>query len=113
MALERDGEKMLKRLSISVVFGLALFFAAAPAKAQSGRSGSSEGVVRDASGGVVAGATVEISCAVSGLHREITTESDGSFEFTDVPFNTYRLVVSAGGFGSHTQGVEVRSGVPV
>ena len=104
---------MFKRLSISVVFGLALFFAAAPAKAQSGNSGSIEGVVKDASGGVVAGATVEISYAVSGLHREITTESDGSFKFTNVPFNSYHLVVSAGGFASHTQDVEVRSGVPV
>ncbi|PYU79390.1 MAG: hypothetical protein DMG51_17325 [Acidobacteria bacterium] len=92
---------------------MALFFAAAPAKAQSGNSGSIEGVVKDASGGVVAGATVEISYAVSGLHREITTESDGSFKFTNVPFNSYHLVVSAGGFASHTQDVEVRSGVPV
>src|SRR5438876_3141354 len=113
MALERDGEKMFKRLSISVVFGLVLFFAAAPAKAQSGNSGSIEGVVKDASGGVVAGATVEISYAVSGLHREITTESDGSFKFTNVPFNSYHLVVSAGGFASYTQDVEVRAGVPV
>jgi len=104
---------MLKRLSISVVFGLVLFFAAAPAKAQSGNSGSIEGVVKDASGGVVAGATVEISYAVSGLHREITTESDGSFKFTNVPFNSYHLVVSAGGFASYTQDVEVRAGVPV
>src|SRR5207237_2489426 len=54
-----------------------------------------------------------ISYAVSGLHREITTESDGSFKFTNVPFNSYHLVVSAGGFASHTQDVEVRSGVPV
>jgi len=104
---------MFKRLSISVVFGLVLFFAAAPAKAQSGNSGSIEGVVKDASGGVVAGATVEISYAVSGLHREITTESDGSFKFTNVPFNSYHLVVSAGGFASYTQDVEVRAGVPV
>src|SRR5437016_14126593 len=95
MALERDGEKMVKRLSISVVFGLVLFFAAAPAKAQSGNSGSIEGVVKDASGGVVAGATVEISYAVSGLHREITTGSNGSFKFTNVPFNFYHLLATA------------------
>jgi len=104
---------MFKRLSISVVFGLVLFFAAAPAKAQSGNSGSIEGVVKDASGGVVAGATVEISYAVSGFQREITTESDGSFKFTNVPFNSYHLVVWAGGFASYTQDLEVRSGVPV
>src|SRR5438309_4143596 len=100
MALERDGEKMFKRLSISVVFGLVLFFAAGPAKAQSGNSGSIEGVVKDSSGGVVAGATVEISYAVSGFHRETATGSDGSFKITNVPFNSYHLAGGAGGFES-------------
>src|SRR5437870_11028942 len=105
---------MLKSLRISVAFvlGLVLFLAAGPAKAQLGNSGSIEGVVKDPSGGVVAGATVEISYAVSGLHREITTESDGSFKFTNVPFNSYHLVVSAGGFASYAQDVDVRSAVP-
>src|SRR5437016_1846073 len=112
MALERDGEKMFKRLSISVVFGLVLFFAAAPAKAQSGNSGSIEGVVKDPSGGVVAGATVEISYAVSGFHRETATGSDGSFKFTNVPFNSYHLAVTAGGFANYAQDVDVRSVVP-
>jgi len=104
---------MLKRLSISGVFVLGLFFAAGPANGQLGNSGSIEGVVKDSSGGVVAGAMVEISYAVSGFAREITTGSDGSFKFTNVPFNSYHLVVSAGGFASYTQDVEVRSGVPV
>src|SRR6267378_53198 len=106
---------MLKRLSICTgfVLGIVLLLTAAPAKAQSGNSGSIEGVVKDASGGVVAGATVEISYAVSGFQRETTTESDGSFKFTNVPFNSYHLVVWAGGFASYTQDLEVRSSVPV
>jgi len=114
IALERDGEKMLKRLSISVVFvlGLVLSFAAGPAKAQMGNSGSIEGVVKDPSGGVVAGATVEISYAVSGFHRETATGSDGSFKFTNVPFNSYHLAVTAGGFENYAQDVDVRSAVP-
>ncbi len=86
---------MLKSLRISVAFvlGLVLFLAAGPAKAQLGNSGSIEGVVKDPSGGVVAGATVEISYAVSGFHRETATGSDGSFE-------------------NYTQDVDVRSAVP-
>src|SRR5437867_7016315 len=103
---------MFKRLSISVVFGLVLFFAAAPAKAQVGNSGSIEGVVKDASGGVVVGATVEISYPVSGYHRETTTGSDGGYRFANVPFNPYHLVVTAPGFASFTQDVDVRSTVP-
>ncbi len=106
---------MLKHLSISVVFvlGFVLLPTAAPAKAQLGNAGSIEGVVKDSSGGVVAGAKVEISYPVTGYQRETTTGSDGAFHFTNVPFNGYHLVVTAPGFGPYTQDVDVRSSVPV
>jgi hypothetical protein len=105
---------MLKRLSICTVFvlGFVLLLTAGPAKAQLGNAGSIEGVVKDSSGGVVAGAKVEISYAVSGYQREMTTGSDGAFHFTNVPFNTYHLVVTTPGFASYTQDVDVRSSVP-
>ncbi len=105
---------MLKHLGISVVLvlGLVLFFAAGSANAQLGNSGSIEGVVKDPSGGVVVGATVEISFPVTGYQRQTTTGSDGSFHFTNVPFNPYHLVVTATGFNSYTQDVDVRSVVP-
>jgi len=105
---------MLKRLSICMVFvlGFVLLLTAGPANAQLGNAGSIEGVVKDSSGGVVAGAKVEISYAVSGYQREMTTGSDGSFHFTNVPFNTYHLVVTTPGFASYTQDVDVRSSVP-
>ncbi len=105
---------MMKHLSISVVFvlGLMLFFAAGLAKAQLGNSGSIEGVVKDPTGGVIAGATVEISYPVSGFHRETTTGSDGDFRFTNVPFNPYHLAVTAPGFAAYSQDVDVRSTVP-
>src|ERR1700730_8045959 len=105
---------MLKRLSICVVsvLGFVLLLAAESAKAQLGNSGSIEGVVKDASGGVIAGATVEISYAVSGFKRETTTGSDGGFKFTNVPFNTYHCVVTSPGFESYTQDLDVRSTVP-
>src|SRR5260370_22090019 len=105
---------MLKRLSISLVFvlGLVVLFAAGPANDQLGNAGSIEGVVKDSSGGVVAGAKVEISYGVSGYKRETATGSDGAFRFTNVPFNTYHLVVTTPGFASYTQDVDVRSSVP-
>ena len=105
---------MLKRLSICAVFvlGFVLLLTAGAVKGQTGNSGSIEGVVTDPSGGVVAGATVEISYAVSGFHREATTGSDGSFKFTNVPFNSYHLAVTAGGFENYTHDVDVRSAVP-
>jgi hypothetical protein len=105
---------MLKRLSSSVILllGFVLLLAAVPAKAQLGNAGSIEGVVRDSSGGVVAGAKVEISYPVTGYQRETTTGSDGTFRFSNVPFNPYHLVVTAPGFASYTQDVDVRSSVP-
>jgi len=77
-----------------------------------GNAGAIEGVVKDSSGGVVPGAKVEISYAVSGYQRETTTGSDGSFRFSNVPFNTYHLVVTTSGFAPYTQDVDVRSSVP-
>src|SRR6202521_2591027 len=106
---------MLKRLSICTVFvlGFALLLTAGPAKAQLGNAGSIEGVVKDSSGGVVAGAKVEINFPGTGYQRETTTGSDGTFRFSNVPFNPYHLVVTAPGFASSTQDVEVRSSVPI
>jgi hypothetical protein len=106
---------MLKRLSIFTVFvlGLVLSFLAGPATAQMGNAGSIDGAVKDPSGAVVAGAKVEISFPVTGYQRETTTGSDGSFHFANVPFNPYHLTVTAPGFASHSQDVDVRSTVPV
>ncbi|HEX4545860.1 MAG TPA: TonB-dependent receptor [Candidatus Acidoferrum sp.] len=106
---------MLKRLSIFtvLVLGLVLSFLAGPAAAQLGNSGSIEGVVKDPSGGVVVGAQVEISFPITGYQRGTTTGSDGSFRFTNIPFNPYHLTVTAGGFASYSQDVDVRSSVPM
>jgi Carboxypeptidase regulatory-like domain len=109
---QRDGEKMLKRLGSYSILGLVLVFAALPVWAQVGNSGSIDGVVKDPSGAVVAGAKVEISYSVSGYQRETSTESDGTFRFANVPFNSYHLVVTSPQFASYTQDVDVRSTVP-
>jgi hypothetical protein len=95
-----------------LVLSFSFWFWAIPSRAQLGNSGSIEGVVKDASGGVVAGAKLEISNPVSGFRREVITGSDGSFRVTNVPFNPYHLAVSAEGFSSTTQDVDVRSTVP-
>jgi carboxypeptidase family protein/TonB-dependent receptor-like protein len=82
------------------------------AKAQSS-AGTIQGVVKDPTGAIVAGAKVEISYPVSGLHREVITGGGGDFRFTNVPFNPYHLVVTARTFAPYIQDVDVRSGVPV
>ncbi len=106
---------MPKSWSIYAIFfgGIVLSGAADPVHAQIGNSGSIVGVVKDPSGASVANAKVEISDPVSGLHHETTTDTDGAFKFTNVPFNPYHLAVTAASFEAFVQDVGVHSGVPV
>ena len=82
------------------------------ASAQMGNSGSIEGTVKDPSGAAIPNAVVEISNPVSGFSRQTTTNSEGSFRITNVPFNPYHLAVTTGGFAPYSQDVDVRSTVP-
>src|ERR1700736_6148428 len=82
---DRGEMQMNFRKIMLLVFVLTLFFCATSSWAQS--SGSIEGVVKDASGGVLSNATVEISNPVSGYHRETITGGNGDFRFTNLPFN--------------------------
>jgi hypothetical protein len=90
---------------------LQVFLLAVVASAQSGNSGSIEGTVKDPSGAVVPGATVEIVNPVSGYTRVATSDAGGAFRFSNVPFNPYHLSVTATGFVSFAADVEVRSAV--
>ncbi len=92
-------------------FGLILIFCASSGWAQS--SGSIQGVVKDATGGILTGATVQITDPATGYQRDTQTGTAGDFRFTNIPFNPYHLSVSAKGFSPYTQDVDVRSTVPV
>ena len=104
---------MASRRFMFLVFVFGVLLSGVPSRAQLGNAGGIEGTVKDQSGAAIAGATVEISYPVSGYNRTTTTGSDGSFRFTNVPFNGYHMVVTAPGFESYTQDVDVRSSVPV
>ena len=103
---------MAFRKILIFVLSLSFLFCVSSSRAQLGNSGSIDGVVKDSSGGAIAGATVEILNPVSGFTRQMTTGTDGAFHFTNVPFNPYHLVASAAGFASYTSDVDVRSTVP-
>ena len=102
---------MKSRKFTYLVLGLILFFTAPSAWSQA--SGTIQGTVKDPSGAILISATVDISDPVSGYHRETTTAASGSFQFTNVPFNSYHMVVNAKGFSTYAQDVDVRSAVPV
>jgi hypothetical protein len=96
---------------------LLLFFATISASAvwaqSGGNSTSVTGTVLDPSGAVVPNATVEIHNPVSQFQRSTATDSNGNFSIPNVPFNPYHLSVSAQGFASYAQDVDVRSLVPL
>ncbi len=77
---------------------IALIFAALSAPAQSGNAGTIRGTVTDPSGAVVPNATVHLTNAVSGFDRTTATDAAGQFSFPNVPFNPYRIDVTAKGF---------------
>jgi hypothetical protein len=101
---------ILRRITLFV--WLLSLFSAPQILAQSGNSGSIEGTVSDPSGAAVANAKVEISNPVTGLQRTAVTAADGTFRFTNLPFNPYHMSVTADGFAGFAQDVDVRSTVP-
>ena len=86
-----------------------LLLAASNPPPQNGNAGEVRGTVTDPTGAVIAGATVNLNNPVSGLSRITTTDGAGQFVFSNIPFNPYRIAVTAPGFASLSQSVEIRS----
>jgi hypothetical protein len=88
---------------------LVLIFASLTSTAQSGNAGAVRGIVTDLTGAVIPGATVHLTNAASGLDRTATSDGAGQFAFSNVPFNPYRITVTASGFARLSQNFEIRS----
>ena len=102
------------RIQTAIISVFVIGIAAANAAAQSlGNAGTVEGLVADASGAVVSKATVEIRNSITGYRQATTSDAAGSFRFTGVPPNPYRLTVSAPGFSAAERDVSVRTAVPI
>src|SRR4051794_8120849 len=67
------------------------------ATAQTSR-GTVSGIVTDPSGGVVAGAAVELSHLANGLRRLTSTNTAGMYRFEAVDLGTHTLKVVRSGF---------------
>src|SRR5258708_23334381 len=84
--------------ALGVVLCALLF--AWPAAAQEQR-GTIDGIVKDTSGGVLPGVTVEAKSAGSGV-LTATTDANGSFRFPSVLPGTYVVTASLANFKSFT-----------
>lgn len=61
------------------------------------------GQVKDASGAVVSGASVEVLSTGTGLKREARTGADGSFVVTNLQPGRYRVTATQAGFGAQAK----------
>jgi Carboxypeptidase regulatory-like domain len=87
--------------ALAVVFSFASLLLAAPsAHAQSVERGEIRGVVYDSSHSFVPGAKVTISNASTGYKREVTTDSDGLYDFAQLMPGVYKIEADAEGFAA-------------
>src|SRR5690606_6261228 len=73
------------------------------------QSASLDGTVRDATGGVIVGALVELTDA-NGEIRQAVTNERGEYRFDNLPAGEYELLVTLDGFAPVRQPVRLGTG---
>lgn len=101
--------RIARRLWCAAILGLALL--PAVAGAQSASTGSIAGVVRDATGAVLPGVTVEAaSPALIEKVRTAVTDSQGNYKVLDLRPGAYSVTFTLAGFATFKrEGIELTS----
>src|SRR5215510_9349125 len=96
-------------MKVCLVAGAFLALLPAAALAQEGQIA---GIVRDSSGGVIPGVTVEAgSPALIEKVQSAITDTNGQYRLTNLPVGTYKVTFSLSGFTKQERdGVELTSG---
>jgi hypothetical protein len=105
------GMLLIRSCLFRIFFVLILLTAALHCPAEGSNAGPVIGTVSDPTGAVIPGAAVHLTNTASGLDRTTVTDATGQFTFTGIPFNPYRISVSAKGFSPASQKLEIRSSV--
>ncbi len=94
----------MKRALGGVICGVVvLLLTGAHAWAQAGATAQISGTVKDGSGGVLPGVDVTVTQTDTGLKRNATTETDGSYLIPNLPVGPYRLEAVLQGFRTYAQ----------
>ena len=88
----------MNRAVLAVVFTAACFSTVPEVSAQSAGTSAIEGVVADASGGVLPGVTVTIKSEETGLVRVIVTDDGGRYHAAALPPSRYSVEAVLSGF---------------
>jgi hypothetical protein len=99
----------------SLIFLLvaALLSPVSAALAQSGPTGTLAGVVTDANGAVISGATITITNAATGHDRVITTDGEGRYRVPALAVGPHRVAVEASGFKKAVlENIDIEAAVP-
>jgi hypothetical protein len=94
---------------ISLVGSLLLICLSLPSIAQT-ITGTITGTVTDASGAVIAGATVTVENLGTNQKRTATTSRSGNFDVPDLAIGKYKVSATSEGFKTVVQAVEVLTG---
>ncbi len=93
----------MKRVLRSLVCAGALILATVTLTLAQGATAQLSGIVKDPSGGVLPGASVNITQTDTGFKRETVSDAEGAFSFPAIPIGPYRLEVMLQGFSAFVQ----------
>ena len=107
--ISEDRIMIAARRPLVVVAVLGFVALAASASAQQGGVSAIAGIVRDTSGAVLPGATVQAASPVLIERvREVVTDEQGQYKIVNLPLGTYSVTVSLPGFrGVQRSGIEL------
>ena len=101
---------LLRKLTILALAGTAGAGVSAFAQSQS-INGTIRGIVTDATGAPIAGATVTVKNLDTGFVRQFKTADDGLYIAPNLPLGTYSVLGESSGFAPLTQsGIHVEAG---
>lgn len=106
--------KKFLRGALSILSCLLVSGALSPVALSQAATTSLSGTVTDPNGAVVAGATVTLTNAATGLTRTTTTTDAGTYQFPQLPPGTYDLKVEQTGFKSIVRkGLQLQVNLPM
>jgi outer membrane receptor protein involved in Fe transport len=94
----------------NATIALAMVLWLAPVAAAQTETGRITGVVTDATGGILPGATVTAKHAGTGVARTVTTDSAGQYVFANLPPGPYELAVELSGFNTGNRKLQLTVG---